>query len=112
MFRTVARATELDGVAMAEGDRVALVYPSANRDELVFADADSVDLGRDPNPHIAFGFGTHFCLGAHLARLTLRVALEELVARFTRLHPVAAPVYEANVFVKAVVRFELGVEPR
>jgi cytochrome P450 family 142 subfamily A polypeptide 1 len=112
MFRTVARPTELDGVAMAEGDRVALVYPSANRDELVFADADSVDLGRDPNPHIAFGFGTHFCLGAHLARLTLRVALEELVARFARLHPVAAPVYEANVFVKAVVRFELGVEPR
>jgi cytochrome P450 family 142 subfamily A polypeptide 1 len=112
MFRTVAAATEVDGVPMAEGDRVALVYPSANRDEAVFDDPDSVDLGRDPNPHIAFGFGTHFCLGAHLARLTLRVALEELTARFTRLRPRTQPVYEANVFVKAVVRFEMELEPR
>lgn len=112
MFRTVAVATEVDGVSMAEGDRVALVYPSANRDEAVFDDPDSVELTRDPNPHIAFGFGTHFCLGAHLARLTLRVALEELTARFTRLRPVEAPVYEANVFVKAVARFEIGFDPR
>ena len=112
MFRTVATATEVDGVAMAEGDRVALVYPSANRDEAVFDDPDSVVLGRDPNPHIAFGFGTHFCLGAHLARLTLRLALEELTARFTRLRPVTDPVYEANVFVKAVVRFEMGFDAR
>jgi cytochrome P450 family 142 subfamily A polypeptide 1 len=112
MFRTVATPTEVDGVAMAEGDRVALVYPSANRDEAVFDDPDSVVLGRDPNPHIAFGFGTHFCLGAHLARLTLRVALEELTTRFTRPRAVADPVYEANVFVKAVVRFEMGFEPR
>ncbi len=112
MFRTVATATEIDGIPMAEGDRVALVYPSANRDEAVFDDPDSVDLARDPNPHIAFGFGTHFCLGAHLARLTMRVALEELTARFTRVRPVADPVYEANVFVKAVARFEIGFEPR
>jgi cytochrome P450 len=91
---------------------VALVYPSANRDEAVFDDPDSVELARDPNPHISFGFGTHFCLGAHLARLTLRVALEELTARFTRLRPLAAPVYEANVFVKAVARFEMGFDPR
>ena len=112
MFRTVATATEIDGIPMAEGDRVALVYPSANRDEAVFDDPDSVDLARDPNPHIAFGFGTHFCLGAHLARLTLRVALEELSARFTRLRPLAEPVYEANVFVKAVARFEMGFDPR
>jgi cytochrome P450 family 142 subfamily A polypeptide 1 len=112
MFRTVAVATDIDGVAMAEGDRVALVYPAANRDEAVFDDPDSVDLGRDPNPHIAFGFGTHFCLGAHLARLTLRVALEELTQRFTHLRAVTEPVYEANVFVKAVARFEMGFEPR
>ena len=112
MFRTVSAATDVDGVAMAEGDRVALVYPSANRDEAVFDHPDSVDFGRDPNPHLAFGFGTHFCLGAHLARLTLRVALEELTARFTRPRPLAAPVYEANVFVKAVTRFEMAFEPR
>ena len=95
---------------MAEGDRVALVYPSANRDEAVFHDPDEVDLRRDPNPHIAFGFATHFCLGAHVARLVLRVALEELTARFTHLRAAADPVYEANVFVKAVERFEMGFD--
>lgn len=112
MFRTVAADTELDGVAMAAGDRVALVYPSANRDEAAFDDPFEVDLGRDPNPHVAFGFGTHFCLGAHVARLQLRVALEEMTRRFTALRPARAPVYEANVFVKAVERFDLAVSPR
>ncbi|HVV35130.1 MAG TPA: cytochrome P450 [Acidimicrobiales bacterium] len=116
MFRTVAspdgNGVEIDGVRMAHGDRVALVYPSANRDESVFAEPDGVDLARDPNPHIAFGFGTHFCLGAHVARLVLRVALEELTPRFKNLRAVAPPVYEANVFVKAVERFEMGFDPR
>ena len=112
MFRTVVADTELDGVAMAEGDRVALVYPSANRDEAVFDEPDEIDLRRDPNPHIAFGFATHFCLGAHVARLVLRVALEELTARFTRPRAASEPVYEANVFVKAVERFEMGFDRR
>ncbi len=112
MFRTVSEDTEVDGVAMAAGDRVALVYPSANRDEAVFDDPDEVDLARDPNHHVAFGFGTHFCLGAHVARLTLRVTLEELTQRFT--NPIAAgpPSYEANVFVKAVESFGVTFAPR
>ena len=88
------------------------MYPSANRDESVFTDADEVDLERDPNPHISFGFGTHFCLGAHVARLSMRVALEELTARFTNLRPASPPRYEANVFVKAVERFDLAVDRR
>jgi cytochrome P450 family 142 subfamily A polypeptide 1 len=112
MFRTVAEETELDGIAMHPGDRIALVYPSANRDEHVFDDPDEIDLARDPNPHIAFGFGTHFCLGAHVARLTMRIAHEELTARFTNLRPCAEPRYEANVFVKAVEHFELGFDRR
>ncbi|HVX18888.1 MAG TPA: cytochrome P450 [Acidimicrobiales bacterium] len=112
MFRTAASDVEIDGTEIRAGDRLALVYPSANRDEQVFAAPDDVDFGRDPNPHVAFGFGTHFCLGAHLARLTMRVVLEELTARYTTLRPAAAPVYEANVFVKAVERFELAVDPR
>src|SRR3546814_19174372 len=82
---------------MRAGDRIALVYPSANRDEAVFDEPFEVDLARDPNPHVAFGFGTHFCLGAHVARLTMRVALEELTKRFTNLRPVGSPAYEANV---------------
>src|SRR3546814_8228347 len=85
MFRTVAADCEVDGVAMRAGDRIALVYPSANRDEAVFDEPFEVDLARDPNPHVAFGFGTHFCLGAHVARLTMRVALEELTKRLTQI---------------------------
>ncbi len=112
MFRTVTEQTELDGVHFSAGDRVALVYPSANRDEHVFSESGDVDLARDPNPHVAFGFGTHFCLGAHVARLVLRVALEELTQRFTNLRPGSPPQYEANVFVKGVERFELVVDRR
>lgn len=112
MFRVATEATEVGGVPIAPGDRVALVYPSANRDEAVFDRPDEVDLARDPNPHIAFGFGTHFCLGAHVARLSLRVALEELTARFTDLRPAGEPRYEANVFVKAVERFDLAFDRR
>ena len=112
MFRTVASDTEVDGVPMRAGDRVALVYPSANRDEDVFDDPDEVVLTRDPNHHVAFGFGTHFCLGAHLARLTVRVVLEELTRRCTNLRPASPPVYEANVFVKAVERFDLEFDLR
>ena len=66
----------------------------------------------DPNPHISFGFGTHFCLGASFARLTLRVVLEELTSRLTRLAPAGAPEYEANIFVKAVKRFDLAYDRR
>lgn len=112
MFRTAADDTTIGDVAIAAGDRIALVYPSANRDESVFAEPDALDLERDPNPHVAFGFGTHFCLGANVARLSVRVVLEELTARFTNLRPAAAPRYEANVFVKGVERFDLAVDRR
>jgi cytochrome P450 len=65
------------------GDQVVMFYGSLNRDEDVFgADADSFRVDRDPNPHVAFGFGQHFCLGANLARLEARVMLEGLFARF------------------------------
>lgn len=112
MFRTAATDTDIGGTPIAEGDRIALIYPSANRDDAVFTEPDLLDLERDPNPHISFGFGTHFCLGAHVARLSLRVALEELTARFTNLRPASPPRYEANVFVKAVERFDLAFDPR
>lgn len=108
MFRVVAEDTDIDGVPVRAGGQVALVYPSANRDERVFADPETIDLGRDPNPHISFGLGTHFCLGAHVARLVLRVVLERLTARITDLTAAAPPRYEPNVFVKAVEHFELG----
>jgi cholest-4-en-3-one 26-monooxygenase len=80
--RTALRDTELGGQPIAEGDKVVVFYASANRDEDVFADPYAFDVGRDPNPHIGFGGGgPHFCLGAHLARLELRVLFETLAGR-------------------------------
>ena len=80
MNRTATEDTELAGRAIRKGDRLLLLYPSANRDALVFDRPDAFDPERDPNPHLAFGgFGTHFCLGASLARLELRVMFEELL---------------------------------
>jgi cytochrome P450 family 142 subfamily A polypeptide 1 len=82
MNRTVVRDTVLRGQHLREGDRVLLLYPSANRDADVFADPDRFDVEREPNRHVAFGgFGTHHCLGATLARLELRVLFEELLRR-------------------------------
>ena len=81
MARTVTTDLELRGQQLHEGDQVMLFYPSANRDEAVFDRADELDLTRHPNPHLAFGFGAHFCLGASLARLELRVMFRELLTR-------------------------------
>lgn len=78
--RTATCDTELEGTAIGEGQRVLMLYPSANRDASVFAEPDRLDLDRRPH-HLAFGLGNHFCLGANLARMELRVALEELLAR-------------------------------
>jgi cytochrome P450 len=82
--RTATRPAELGGCAIAPGDKVLVWEGSANRDEQVFPAADSFDAWRDPNPHLAFGHGVHYCLGAHLARLEVRVVLEELLPRFAR----------------------------
>lgn len=87
-LRTATRPTELGGVAIAAGEPVLMLYASANRDEAVFGPtADQFRIDRTPNPHVAFGFGPHFCLGAALARLEGRALLEELLARFTTIEP-------------------------
>ncbi|MFA5883445.1 MAG: cytochrome P450 [Acidimicrobiia bacterium] len=79
--RTVTADHELGGKQLAEGDRVLMLYQSANRDELVFADADTFRIDRSPNPHLGFGFGPHYCLGANLARLEIQIVFEELFKR-------------------------------
>ena len=82
MNRTATRDTTLRGQKIREGDKLLLIYPSANRDERVFEDPDVFDVERSPNDHVAFGgYGTHFCLGASLARLELRVMFQELLRR-------------------------------
>jgi cytochrome P450 len=80
--RAATRDTELRGVAIRAGDPLVIFYPSANRDEEVFAEPDRFDIRRDPNPHVAFGGGgSHFCLGASLARLEIRCLFDELLDR-------------------------------
>jgi cholest-4-en-3-one 26-monooxygenase len=81
MARTTTQDVELGGQTMAEGDTVLLVYPSANRDEDVFPDPFRFDIEREPNEHVAFGFGSHFCLGNSLARLELTVMFDRLAER-------------------------------
>jgi cytochrome P450 len=80
--RTATRDVELGGQLIRAGDKVTLWWASANRDEAVFDDPFRFDVRRDPNPHLAFGHGSHFCLGANLARLEIRVMFEELLDRF------------------------------
>jgi cholest-4-en-3-one 26-monooxygenase len=79
--RTATRDVELHGQKIREGDKVVLYYVSANRDEEVFPEAHRFDVGRTPNDHLAFGAGEHFCLGATLARLEIRIMFAELLRR-------------------------------
>jgi cholest-4-en-3-one 26-monooxygenase len=79
--RTATSDYELHGEKIREGDSVLLFYGSANRDPEVFDNPDVFDVERNPNPHLAFGFGPHFCLGAQLARLEIKVTLEEVLRR-------------------------------
>jgi cytochrome P450 len=103
-MRTATADCTVRGQAVRGGDPVLLLYASANRDEEVFgSDADRLRVDRHPNPHVSFGFGPHFCLGAALARLEGRVVLSELVTRFASLAP-AGPVERTASPVIAGVR--------
>jgi cytochrome P450 family 142 subfamily A polypeptide 1 len=86
MARTATRDVTVRDQQLREGDQLILFYPSANRDEHVFDDPQRFDVTRRPNPHVAFGFGTHFCLGASLARLECRVMFDELLRRLPDVH--------------------------
>jgi cytochrome P450 len=81
--RTASEDTVLAGTPIAEGDKLAMMYTSANRDEDVFDDPHRFDIHRNPNPHLSFGIGEHFCLGVHLARLEARIFLDEMLDRWS-----------------------------
>jgi len=92
--RRATRPTEIRGVPIAEGDRITMWYPSANRDDAVFDDPFRFDITRTPNNHVAFGGGgPHFCLGANLARHEIAIMFEELLARTTDIEILAPPTY-------------------
>jgi cytochrome P450 family 142 subfamily A polypeptide 1 len=104
MCRVAKVDAEVNGVTIPKGNQVVLMYSSANRDEKYFDRPEEFLVDRTPNNHIAFGFGTHFCLGASLARLEIRVFFEELLRRTSgwKLTPGTSPVEMANAFVRGI----------
>jgi len=92
--RRATRDTEIRGVPIAEGDRLTLWYPSANRDEDAFSEPNRFDIARTPNNHVAFGGGgAHYCLGANLARREISIMFEELLARTSDIEILAPPTF-------------------
>ena len=105
----------MHGAQIRKGDKLLLLYPSANRDEAVFDEPDRFDAARDPNEHLAFGgYGPHFCLGASLARLELRVMFEELLARLpdVELASDAKPRMRPSNFITGIEHLPIRWAPR
>ena len=112
MFRRAVADDRIGDQRVERGDRIIMLYPSANRDEAVFDDPYRFDIHRSPNPHIAFGFGTHLCIGTHVARATLAAVFARMSRRMTDLRVISEPEVERNIFARAVVSFDLGFSQR
>jgi cytochrome P450 len=113
MRRTATQDTHLGGSEIKAGDKLLLFYASANRDETVFADPQRFDLGRTPNPHLAFGgAGPHFCLGAHLARREITEVFRELFGRVPDIHASGEPVRLLSSFINGIKRVPCEFTPR
>lgn len=113
MRRTATVDHELHGLTVREGDQLLLLYGAANRDPRAFDDPDSLDVSRSHNRHVAFGFGSHFCLGAHLARLEIATTFEELFRRMPDWHLVdpEEPRIVPGTFARAYDRITIRYEP-
>jgi cytochrome P450 len=109
--RVATKDTEIRGQKIKAGEEVCLWYPSANRDEEKFVDGDSFDVGRSPNEHIAFGKGEHFCLGANLARLEIRVIFEELMKRIPDMELKGQPDKLRSNFLNGIKRMPVTFTP-
>ena len=110
--RTATRDTEIRGQAIAAGQRVLMLYPSANRDADVFDAPDTFRVERNPH-HLGFGLGPHFCLGANLARMEMRVAFEELLRRFPDMTYAdgEGPVIAPSALVRSCTRMNVRFTP-
>lgn len=106
--RTATSDVEISGVTVKTGQKIVSLLGSANRDENVFANADSFDITRQPNPHIGFGAGIHFCIGAPLARMEMSVSLPALIKRFPNLQlaqePIRRPTFSLRGYEKVLVK--------
>lgn len=111
LYRQATRDTEIAGTPIPAGSLVMPILASANRDEKHFEDGDRFDVSRNPQGHLGFGLGIHFCLGASLARLEARVAFEELLARYTRFERAAARIeYVDSFLIRGLRALPLRVE--
>jgi cytochrome P450 len=106
--RTPIADFTLRGETIRAGESMCLFYASANRDEEAFADPADFRVDRSPNPHLGFGIGEHFCLGANLARLELRVIFAEVARRFARLELVGEPARMRSSFIGGVKRMRVA----
>jgi cytochrome P450 len=111
-MRTATEARVVGGEKIPVGDAVYLAYLSANRDEAAFEDPFRFDIGRPGNKHVSFGHGVHFCLGAHLARLELRIFFEELLVRVDDLQFAGEPSRSATVFVGGLKHLPVSYRAR
>ncbi|MDT5110604.1 MAG: hypothetical protein QOE20_2494 [Mycobacterium sp.] len=110
-MRTAQEDTTIRGVPIKAGESVLLSYPSGNRDEDIFTDPFRFDVGRDPNKHVAFGYGVHFCLGAALARMEVNSFFSALIPRLKSIELAGTPEHTATIFVGGLkhlpIRYEL-----
>ncbi len=106
--RTATEETEIGGIFIKRGQKIAALLGSANRDEEIFENADELDLARSPNPHIGFGAGIHFCIGAPLARQEMHISLPSLIKKFPNLElaedPIRRPTFVLRGYEKVLVR--------
>jgi cytochrome P450 family 142 subfamily A polypeptide 1 len=111
MCRVANRDYDIGGQTIRAGQQVVLLYPSANRDDAHFVDSDRFDIARTPNNHLAFGFGTHFCLGASLARLEIRTFFEEFRRRVASITITSGtePVDMPNAFVHGLASAHIDI---
>ncbi len=109
--RIATANVKLGEVIVRAGEPVLCSRSSANRDERVFPRAGELDVTRDPNPHVAFGYGPHYCLGAHLARMELQVALGATLSRLPGLH-IAVPenelTWQAGTMMRGLAAFPVA----
>ncbi len=106
--RTATTDTEIGGVEIKKGQKIASLLGSANRDEKHFANADQMDITRDPNPHIGFGAGIHFCLGGPLARLEMGIALPKLIKAFPNMKIASEPVRRPTFVLRGYEKVEIS----
>ena len=107
--RTATVDTELGGIKIAKGQKIAALIGAANRDESIFENPDEMDLTRDPNPHIGFGAGIHFCLGAPLARLEMGVSLPALWEKYPTMKLASTPVRRQTFVLRGYESVEISI---